>query len=41
MLLRRAMLGLPSVDRFTGGRHQVAIDAPAAPLREIDVRGRR
>jgi hypothetical protein len=41
MVLRRAMLGLPSVDRFTGGRHEVAIEAPAAALGEIDVRGRR
>jgi len=41
MVLRRAMLGLPSVDRFTGGRHQVAIDAPAVSLHEIDMRGRR
>jgi hypothetical protein len=41
MVLRGAMLGLPSVDRFTGGRQQVAIDAPAVLLREIDLRGRR
>jgi hypothetical protein len=41
MVERGAMLGLPSVDQFTGGRHQVATNAPAVTLREIAVRGRR